>query len=183
MANENDSKKDDGLKAAVAKLEAELASAKSDLSAAKQALESSKMSLADAKQALEGARLENAEMRGALQALQLVLARGPAPVAESPGLPDDLVLSRKRAADAKAKQAETKAKAIEIAGPKAQHLKYVVGPSGTVRKGLGFVKPGTVIDVPVSEDPSIEWEAFEPLESKPASKPAASAQRASDRDV
>lgn len=140
---------------------------------------------------LEAAKLENAKLQGKLEA-QAELAARPQ-VLQSHADAKEAA----RAAERHARLHEMREEAKQVAGPGATHVKYIVGPSGTVRAGLGPVPPGRVIDVPVSELPANEWQVWKPhADAKPAkstenssaaekalAQRAAMGQRASDRDV
>jgi hypothetical protein len=67
-----------------------------------------------------------------------------------------------RVAARKQRLADMREEAKAVAGKGATHVKYIVGPSGTVREGLGVVKSGEVISVPVTELPSNEWKVWKP---------------------
>lgn len=139
-----------------------------------------KKQLAAALAGLESQKLEMARLAGMVEGLtkagagQAVLTNA-ADAAEAA-----------KAAARHQKLHDMRAKAMEIAGPGAKYVKYVVGPSGTVRPGLGVVKPGKVISVPVSELPAGEWKVFDPaavVEDVPGPKQPENARDLQARNV
>lgn len=153
MSNENKDKPaaaDEG--AALKKLQAELAEAKKALADTKADLAAEKDArIADLKEQLAQARAAPA---------------GPAVLMSSADAAEGA-----KAAAKHQKLHDMRARAMEIAGPKAQHVKYIVGPSGTVRPGLGVVKPGKVISVSIDELPAGEWKVYDPDEFEPNAQP------------
>jgi hypothetical protein len=177
MGNETETKKDDGHKAAVAKLEAELSSAKAELTAARLEIAKLDVRLEERTVALEQASREKADM---LLVLQRMPSGGGGGVLVSAADAAEAA----RAAGKHQKLRDMRTKAMEIAKPGAQFVKYIVGPSGTVRDGEGVVKPGTVISVSVDELPAGEWKVWEPSvdSDAPAPKVADTASAIQRRD-
>lgn len=157
----SDEKKQDSKPAADegAALKAAVVSLKADLASAVGLLKEKDERIADLKDMVE-------HLKGAAQ-------RGPA-VLQSFAEAAELA----KVQTAREKQEATRAEALEVAGPGAQHVKYIVGPSGTVRPEHGVVAAGTVIDVPVAELPSREWKAWRPDGEQPR-KPKADPDTAS----
>jgi hypothetical protein len=151
------------------------------LAALKAELEAAKKAAADLKAELEKSKDEH------IADLKAALARS------SSGGGSSVLLDAKQAQEQArvdkhvAKLHAMREQAMEIAGPGAKYVKYIVGPSGTVRDGLGVVKAGKVISVSIKELPAGEWSVYDPskqvVEAAESNEPnAASAiQRASGR--
>lgn len=179
----NDSQKQDGdggkaLHAAqsqVKDLQAQLKEATAKLSAAESKLASN----AEQIRYLE---LENASVVGENRTLkgvvELLSSRPAAAAAVDPAL---AFADKEKAARAK-KVADMKAKAKREQSGEGEVALYIVGEKKAYRGGKEY-QPGEIIRIPVTEDPSMTWQAAVDAPKAAELVPAPESGRASDRSV